>query len=400
MTTEQRESLVVFRLQRPVLIGSAIALALCLLGALLTHDGLTQFLRSYLVGLVFITGLAIGAVGVLAMQYLTGGMWGAAIRKSLEAASRTLPLIGLAFIPLLFGIGRLYLWSHEDVVAHDKVLQSKAAYLNAPFFIGRTIAYFAIWLLIVHLLNRWSREYEETGNAWAALRVRRLSAAVLLILAVTLTFASVDWVMSLEPHWYSTMYGISFMVGSMLSALALASLIASLLSEYEPLSEIFRAVTYRDLGNLLLAFVMLWAYTAFSQFLLIWYGNIREEVPYYIPRTHGGWGVIALLLVLFHFFLPFGLLLMRRIKDNPQTLRVVALLILFMRILDHYWIIAPAFREHGAEGHGAAFHPHWMDPLAILGLSGLWFAAFLWQLERRPLVPRNDPVLEEALSHG
>lgn len=401
MTTERRESLLVFRLQRPILITGAIATSLLLLGVLVA--GRAQFFKSYLVGMIFITSLTIGAVGVLAMQYLTGGMWGLAARKSLEAAARTFPFVALAFMPVLLGLHDLYIWTDQELVAHDQVLQSKAKWLNESFFIGRTIGYFVIWSAIAYFLTRWSRQYEETGSPWTAARIRTLSAAALLVMTLTVTFASVDWMMSLEPHWYSTMYGISFIVGSLLSALAFVSLVAVLLSEYEPLAEIFRPQTYRDLGNLMLAFVMLWAYTAFSQFMLIWYGNIREEAPYYIPRTHGVWGFVAVLLIVFHFFLPFVMLLNRQIKDRPRTLGVVASLILIMRMLDHYWIITPAFREHGGghgEEHAAAFNGHWMDPLALIGLTGLWMALFLWQLEKRPLVPRNEPVLEEALSHG
>lgn len=398
MTTVQREALRIFRWQRPILMGSAVSMLLLVLSALLIDHGRTQFFRSYLLGAVFITSIALGSVGVLAMQYLTGGQWGVAIRKSLEAAARTLPLVALAFLPVLFGLHDLYEWTHDEVVAHDPVLQTKVRYLNEPFFIARTAAYFLIWIGIAYFLTRWGREYEETASPWTAVRIGRMSAGGLLVLALTLTFASVDWMMSLEPHWYSTMYGISFLVGCLLAAMAFASLVASLLTEYEPLAEIFSPRTYRDLGNLMLALVMMWAYTAFSQYMLIWYGNLREEVPYYIPRTQGGWGVVAAMLIVFHFFLPFGLLLMREIKDRPRTLGFVAALILVMRIVDHFWIIAPAFREHGE--HAGAFRLHWMDLLAVIGLTGLWVALFLWQLEKRPLLPRSEPVPQEALSHG
>lgn len=398
MTTQHREALLAFRLQRPAFVAGAIATALLLLAAFFAADGRAHFFRAYLVGWIFIFTVSIGAIGLLAIQYLTGGMWGVVVRRPLEAATRTLPIVALAFLPLLLGMHDLYEWTHEDVVATDEILKGKSPYLSEPFFIVRAVFYFVVWIGIAYFMNRWSRDYEETASPWIALRLRNLSAATLLVLGLTLTFASVDWLMSLEPHWYSTMYGISFMVGCLLSAMAFVSLMATVLSEYEPLAEIFTRRTYRDLGNLMLAMVMLWGYTAFSQFMLIWYGNLREEVPYYIPRTRGAWGFIAILLILFHFFLPFALLLIRDIKDRPRTLGITAGLILIMRMLDHYWIIAPAFREHGAEHPG--FTGHWMDPLALIGFSGLWVGVFLWQLEKRPLIPRDEPVLEEALSHG
>lgn len=400
MTTQHRERLLAFRLQRPALMVGGIAMALLILSALVVHDGARHFFRAYLVGFIFIFTIAVGALGLLAIQYLSGGMWGVVIRKSLEAAARTLPFVALAFLPLLLGMHELYEWTHDEVVAADPLLKFKSRYLNEPFFMLRALAYFVIWTAFSMLMVRWGRDYEETASPWIALRIRSLSAASLVVLTLSLTFASVDWLMSLEPHWYSTMYGISFVVGCLLSALAFVSLMTTLLAEYEPLAEIFSPRTYRDLGNLMLALVMLWAYTAFSQFMLIWYGNLREEVPYYIPRMHGFWGFLAVLLILFHFFLPFSMLLMRAIKDKARTLGMVAVLILFMRMVDHYWIIMPAFRDHSAGGEHSGFSGHWMDPLGMIGLAALWLGLFLWQLEKRPLIPRNEPILEEAMSHG
>jgi len=384
----------VSRLETPALIAGVIGLALCAIGAFLNT---TQFFRSYLVAFIFVSGIAIGSLGVLMIQFLTGGAWGVLIRRCLESATRTFPLLAIAFIPIALGMRNLYIWTDHNLVAHDHVLHAKAPYLNVTFFLLRTVFYFAIWIIISTLLNRWSKQHEETSSPWLGLRLRNASAAGLLVMAITMTFASIDWMMSLEPHWYSTMYGISFIIGNCLSALAFSSVIVVLMSRDEPISLVAKPIHFRDLGNLIFAFVMLWAYTAFSQFMLIWYANIREEVPWYTRRMNGGWGTIAALLIVFHFFLPFFVLLIRAIKDHPRSLGMVALFVIFMRAVDVFWLIAPGF--HPEEAH-APFSIHWLDPAAILGLGGLWFFFFLRFLRRHPVLPFNEEFVQEALSHG
>ena len=384
----------VSRLETPALIAGVIGLALCAIGAFLNT---TQFFRSYLVAFIFVSGIAIGSLGVLMIQFLTGGAWGVLIRRCLESATRTFPLLAIAFIPIALGMRNLYIWTDHNLVAHDHVLHAKAPYLNVTFFLLRTVFYFAIWIIISTLLNRWSKQHEETSSPWLGLRLRNASAAGLLVMAITMTFASIDWMMSLEPHWYSTMYGISFIIGNCLSALAFSSVIVVLMSRDEPISVVAKPIHFRDLGNLIFAFVMLWAYTAFSQFMLIWYANIREEVPWYTRRMNGGWGTIAALLIVFHFFLPFFVLLIRAIKDHPRSLGMVALFVIFMRAVDVFWLIAPGF--HPEEAH-APFSIHWLDPAAILGLGGLWFFFFLRFLRRHPVLPFNEEFVQEALSHG
>ncbi|HXI11341.1 MAG TPA: hypothetical protein VNM92_01680 [Thermoanaerobaculia bacterium] len=384
----------VTRLETPALIAGVIGLVLCAIGAFVDS---TQFFRSYLVAYIFVIGIALGSLGVLMIQFLTGGTWGVLIRRSLESATRTLPLLAIAFIPLALGMQRLYIWTDHNLVAHDHVLHAKAPYLNVTFFLVRTAFYFAVWILFSTLLNRWSKRYEETSMPELGLRLRHVSAAGLLVMAITLTFASIDWMMSLEPHWYSTMYGISFIIGNCLSALAFSSAMVVLMSREEPISAVARPVHFRDLGNLIFAFVMLWAYTAFSQFMLIWYANIREEVPWYTRRMSGGWGTIAALLIVFHFFLPFFVLLIRAIKDNPRYLGLVALFVLLMRAVDVFWLIAPGFHPEQAV---APFSVHWMDPAAIVGLGGLWLFFFLRFLRQHPVLPFNEEYVQEALSHG
>lgn len=381
------------RYQRPALIVGVVGLAISLIGLFANRE---QFFRSYLVGFVFIASITLGSLAVLMIQYLTGGIWGIVTRRSLEASTRLLPVLLMAFIPLAFGMRDLFEWARPEVVAHDALLQHKAPYLNITAFFVRAAIYFLLWFLAAYLLNRWAMRQERAISLWRGLKMRHVSAVGLMLMALTLTFASIDWMMSLEPHWFSTMFGISFIVGCGLSALAFSTLMVVLLSRYQPMASVIKAGTFRDLGNLMFAFVMLWAYTAFSEFMLIWYGNIREEVPYFLKRMHGGWGVVAVLLIIFHFFFPFVALLLRDVKERARMLGIVAGAVLFMRLVDFIWLIAPAF-QHGEHPH---FNLHWLDITAPIGLAGVWFFFFLGQLKRRTMLPSDEPYVQEALSHG
>lgn len=392
-----------FRLEKPALIAGALGLAGLLFGAF-THT--ERFFRSYLMGWIPLVMIAVGALGVLMLQYLTGGRWGVLLRRPAEAAVRTIPLVALLFLPVVFGIHSIFEWSHAEVLAHDKLIAHKQPYLNPTFFTVRGVLYFVIWAAMGMMLLRWSRQLDEHVDGWVQLRMRKLSGIGLVILALTATFASVDWMMSLEPHWFSTMYGISFIIGCLLAFWAVGTISVVRLSLSDPYASIVKPMNFRDLGNLMFAFTMLWAYTAFSQFLLIWYGNVREETPYYVTRSQGGWGVLAAILLVFHFFLPFFLLLMRQIKDRPSTLGKVAVLMLVMRLIDVFWLMAPALAGHhdaAAETggqHATPFHLDWMDPLAFIGLLGLWFFFYLRNLRQRSLLPEWELKAKEAHSHA
>ena len=350
------------------------------------------FLHAYLVGFLFWIGLGLGCLALLMLHHLVGGAWGLVIRRMLEAGTRTLPLMTVAVVPLLAGAARLYPWAGARPGAVE--LGEKSAYLNVPFFLARTAAYFAVWHVLARLLDKWSRE-EETSGAPDA-RPEGLSGPGLVLYGLTVTFASVDWVMSLEPHWSSTIYGITFMVGQVLATLALAILFLAALGRYEPLSDVLEPSHFHDLGNLMLAFVMLWAYVSFSQYLIIWSGNLPEEVTWYARRTEGGWGWFPVILILFHFALPFVLLLQREVKRRARVLTAVAAAMILMRLVDLVWIVEPAFHRSPAEAH-------WLDLLLPVGMGGIWLGVFGWQLGKRPLLPlrgRGLPAraLEEA--HG
>ncbi len=384
---------------RALLVGGA-GLAACLVGAALDRE---QFFRSYLLGFVFVAAAPLGCLALFMLHNMSGGGWGFVIRRVLEAGTRTFPVLLALFVPLALGVPQLYEWSHADVVAQDALLQHKSAYLNTPFFLGRTAIYFLVWMTLALLLNRWSAQ-QDANPAEGAGYIRRmqyLSGGGLLLYGLTATFASVDWVMSLEPHWFSTIYGLMFIVGQGLTTLCLAVLVLRQLAKAEPLASIVRASHFHDLGNLMLAFVVLWAYLAYSQYLIIWSGNLPEENVWYLRRTGGGWQTLAILLIAFHFAVPFMLLLSRKLKKQPQALGRLAVALIVMRLLDLMWLVNPAFAHGGADGEIAAhFSVHWMDFAAAIGIGGIWLWAFARQLGKRPLLPQGDPRLAETLAHA
>jgi len=384
---------VLARLQQRALVVGVICLLAGALGALANPD---EFFRSWLIGFLFCLGLTIGSLALLMLQYLSGGQWGLMGRRVFEAATRTLPIVALLFVPILFGLPRMFEWAQPEAVSHDPILQWKARYLNVPFFVGRAVLYFAVWLLCTLLLNKWSsgQDRHEVGvEAQDTRRFRVVSGPGILAYCLTMTFASVDWIMSLDPHWFSTIFGLVLVVGQALASLALVIAMLALLSETEPVASYLNSRHFHDLGKLLLAFVMLWAYLSFSQYLIIWGGNLPEESPWYLKRTSSGWGVVALIIVIGHFALPFTLLLSANLKKKRERLAAVAILILIMRYVDLLWLVEPNYTHSG-------FPIHWMDVVIPAGLIGIWLFLFARQLQSRTLLPLSDPYFKEAFAHG
>jgi len=372
--------------QRGPIIG-VVALIWVLLGVLSDR---AQFFHSYLIGYLFWTGVAVGSLALLMLQHLTGGGWGLVIRRPLEAATRTLPLMLLLFIPILLGARQIYPWTNHEEMARNPVLVEKTAkYLNLPFFTLRAAAIFGIWLLLAFFLNKWSSEQDRSADQAATKKMRLLSGPGMVLFVFTVTVASIDWSMSLDPEWSSTIYGFLFVAAWSLSALAFVIAALAMLSKQQPMSRTVAALHFHDLGKLLLALVMLWAYFAFSQFLIIWSGNLPEEISWYLPRMRGAWGVIAVAVIVLHFALPFLFLLSRSLKRNPHKLVLVAAMILVMRYVDLIWLVEPNFQ-------GGRFRVL-MDVLAWIGFGGLWLGAFSRQLSQRPLIPVNDPQLPSVL---
>jgi hypothetical protein len=356
------------------------------------ENGLARFFEAYLVAYVFWTGLVLGSLALLMVQHLSGGAWGVVIRRLLEAAVRTLPLMAVLFLPIALGMGHLYHWSHADVAANDPVIREKVAYLNPTFFFIRQALYFAIWILIGTLLTKWSTEQDRTGDPALIGKLSKLSGGGLVVYSLTVTFAAVDWTMSINPHWFSTMWGPLYIAGQGLSAMAFAITILILLSQVAPLNRVVTSHHLHDLGKLMFAFLMLWAYLSFSQFLIIWSANTVEEIPHYLTRWEGGWQFVSGFIILLHFALPYALLLSRDVKRDSRRLRLIAIWILAARVVDYYWHVAPEF-------HSSELSISLMDVAVPIAIGGIFVALFAVNLRNHSLLPLNDPGLPKALAH-
>ncbi len=368
-------------LQTGALAAGLAGAALCLLGAFVDTR---QFFFSYLFGYLFWLGPPLGSLVLLMIHHLTGGRWGFPIRRFFEAAIMTLPLMALLFVPLVFGLRDLYPWARPEVVAASEVLRQRHLYMNTPAFIARAILFFGLLTWLAFALNKWSFLQDETDGVAPTLRLRTLSGPGVALYPFLATFAYVDWILSLEADWYSTMFVILIVIGQILTALAFSILLLAWLAGGEPYEEAVTTTHFHHLGSLLLAFVMLWAYMSFSQFLIIWSGNLPAEIGWYLHRIAGGWKWLITFLVIFHFFVPFFLLLFRNVKRRVAALAAVAGLVAVARLGDIFWLVAPSFHKTGLT-------IHWLDAAAPVAVGGFWIAAFTARLKSRPLLVKNDP---------
>jgi hypothetical protein len=373
-------------LQRGALLIGLGGSLVCLVFFVLNPD---QAIQSYLFAYLFFLGLDLGCLSILMLSHLTGGMWGLLARRIFEAAIGTLPILAVGFLPIALFLPRLYVWARplpqDEVLA--AVLKHKAPYLNGPFFLARAVFYFAVWIGLTRVLTRWSAETDSGGNAGR--RLRAVSGGGLVLMGLTITFSSFDWGMSLDPRWFSAIYGILFMVGQALSAFAFVLVLLAVLRDEEPFVKVARPSFVHDIGKLLFAFVMLWTYMHLSQFLIIWSGNLPEEDVFYVKRLRGGFQFLGLALVLFHFALPFLLLLSRGLKENARLVGRVAAGLLVMHLLEAYWLVVPEFRT--------ALSPQIMDVAAPLALGGLWFYFFAQNFKGRPKIPVGEPEIRTLL---
>jgi len=366
-------------------IVAAVGAALCLWGVISDHR---QFHFSYLVAFAFWTTIALGGLFFLMIHHLTGSVWSIVVRRFFEAVAKNLYLMAFLFIPVLVGAHELYHWSHPEAVATDTILQKKAGYLNVPFWTIRAALYFAIWSLLVWRLTALS-ERQDRGEAVSG-SFAKIAAPGMILFAFSATFAAFDWLMALDPHWYSTIYGVYIVMGGIMAMFALVVRMVNAARRQGALQGAVTAEHYHDLGKLLFAFMIMWAYMAFSQYFLIWYANLPEETIFYRHRWIGGWKAISLLLPLGHFAVPFFLLINRPAKRNPAFLGTIALGLLAMHWIDLYWNVIPILHPKGATFS-------YLDGATMLFTGGL-FMAFLWKrLGARPLVPVNDPRLEDSL---
>ncbi len=375
--------------QRSLIIG-ALGAVLTIIGWFVagTDAAKTDFFSAYLIGFMFWLGLPLGCMAILMLYHLVGGKWGTVIRRILEAGMTTLPLMAVLFIPIVLNLRRLYAWARPEELAKDPKLADIAhSYLNFNGTLLRAIIYFAIWIGMAYFLSRWSSEQDTpAGGEKSTLRFRALSGIGLVIYSLTISFAVIDWVMSLQARWISTIYGLLFVAGEALSAYCFVVVIESILGKRRPASGFLTTTEVHDHGKFMLTFVMVWAYFNFSQWLIIWAGNLPEEIPWYVRRMSGGWGGVGLFLVIFHFAVPFALLLSRSLKKNLGQLALLASWLLFMRIVDIYWHIEPA----PSLGH-PTIHLGWVHFAVIAGMGGLWMAYFFRNLRARPLLAVYAP---------
>jgi hypothetical protein len=390
----------VSRLQQRAYLVGGIALLVSIFGAVRTPE---LFFPSYLMSFLLILGLTVGSLGLLTLQHLTGGHWGIIIRRPLESATRALPLMAVAFLPIaIFGMKYLYAghrdekgWLNAPPTGEGALSDFQKGYLTTHGYFGfytRAAIYFAVWLALMFIFNVLSKQ-QDTNREDRALRLRlkMLAGPGIILYVFAMTFASIDWVMSLSPHWASTIYGFLFVAGQLISSMSLMIAVVVLLARTEPFASALQKRHLHDLGKLLLAFVMLWAYFDFSQLLIIWSGNQPEEITFYRTRLYGGWGVVAVIVLVFHFFVPFFLLLSQNVKRNSKVLPRIAIWLIFMRLVDLFWMTRPEFTSRAM--------PTWLDIVLPLALGGLWLGFFAFNLKQCPLLPLGDPELAEAIEH-
>lgn len=353
-----------------------------------------QFFRAYLLGYMCWLGVALGSMAILMIRHLTGGGWGMVIRRILGAAMRTLPLLAVLFIPILFGLPRLYVWARPLDSIADKHLREHLqditkSYLTVHGFIIRAVIYLAIWNLLSFLLSQWSKEQDSSSSRDNSERFKAVSGPGLILYAFTISFAAIDWIMSIDPSWISTIYGLLILIGELLSAICFAVVIERILVEYKPMSQWLKPDFVQDHGKWMLTFIMVWAYFAFSQWLIIWAGNLPDEITWYMRRLYGGWGFVGLFLVVFQFAVPFVFLLSRPFKRDIRRLVWLATWIMLMRYLDLFWIIEPNFSK--------TFSLTLADIVVPVAIGGIWLTYFFRNLNSLPLLPVYDASANEVL---
>jgi len=348
-----------------------------------------QFLFSWLTSLAYWVTVGLGALFFVMLHHLVGARWSTVIRRIAENLTWGLPVLAIFFLPVLFNMQELFAWSRPEVVAGDHLIAGKSGYLNVPFFAIRLAAYFMIWFLLVSLLNKYSSQQDKGSTEQLTKRMRAVSAVGMFLFAITITLAAFDWLMSLDAHWYSTIYGVYVFAGSFLALLAVLVLIVLCLRSKGILKDAITSEHDHDLGKLMFAFTIFWGYMAFSQYLLIWYGNIPEETVWFLHRWTGSWKTASLVLVFGQFVVPFFVLFPQTIKRIPVVMKLVALWLLIMHWVDLYWLIMPSLHHE--------VHFSWMDLTSMVGIGGV-FLWFFWRgMTSRPLVPIKDPTLEASI---
>jgi len=378
------------RMQRAELLIGLVALGLTAYGA---FGNRAQFFFSYLFSYLFWLGLSLGCFLVVMIHFLTGGRWGYPTRRFLEAGFMVLPLMLVLFIPICFGLSELYPWARPAELDADKVLRQRHIYENNWAYIVRAVCFLGIWTWMSYSLRKWSLQQDSTIDPEPTRKARRLSGPGIVIYGLLGTFAFIDWIMSLEKHWYSTMFAVIVIIGQILVAYAFSVVLLTWFRKQEPLAEVVTKTQYHQLGNLLLAFVMFWTYVQFGQLLIVYSGDKPDEVDWYLHRISGNWKLVVGALGLFHFFLPFYLLLFRAVKRHIVPITTLSAMLFMVHIVAVYWLVMPALHHQGMQ-------ISWLDFTAPLGIGGVWIACFLSRLKAAPLLPQQDPGLQFAFRYG
>ena len=374
----------------PMILG---LVGLAALGAAYIQGNEKGVLQSYVFGYICFVVLTLGCFGLTLLQHTIRAQWALPFQRLWEAGGGPAALLtmGILFLPIAFGMGKIFPWMDPHHI--DGIILAKQNYLNQEFFLIRAAIYFLIWIGLASYLRASSLREDSSRDPNEAIKRTNVSAPSIVLFVITVTFAFTDWAMSLEPHWFSTVYGLWFVVGMALMAVSFATILV--VSNYR--SRLYEGLVHpgwtRDVGNMLLTLTMLWAYLTLSQFLIIWAANLKEEIPYYISRSHGGWNVLGVILIVGQFFAPFMALLAPRTKAFPRLLVALATWIFVMRFLDMFWVIAPAFRTEGLS-------VLWTDLAAVLGIGAIWLSVFGVQLRRAALLPRYDPRIPQVLEHA
>src|ERR671918_422827 len=373
------------------MIGGVAALLGAVACAILGAANPKQFFFSWLVSFLFFLSLALGGLFFVLIQYAAQGGWGIVLRRIAETIFATIPVMAALFLPVLLGLHDLYEWTHAEAVANDALLRWKAPYLNVPFFLIRAALYFGCWSFIALMYYRGSRRQDATGDPGVTARLRRLAGPAIIVLALTQTFASIDWIMSLTPHWYSTIFGVYFFAGSFVGFIALLSVVAVAMRRAGLLDTVITAEHLHDIGKLLFGFTVFWTYIAFSQFLLVWYANLPEETIWFKARLEGAWKTVSLFLMAGHFGVPFFYLMGRDVKRGGLTLAVGGAWLLTMHFVDLYWQVMPTLHPEG-------IRPSVLDVAALVAIGGCFVAAASWLIRRQALVPLRDPRLPQSIA--
>ena len=372
------------------IVGGVAVLASVALAAA-SPDGWRRFLFAYLLNFAFVLSLALGSLYFVLLHHLTHSGWSVVVRRVGEAVSATFPVLAVLFLPLLFGLHEIYPWAQAGFLASHQAIQAKSAYLNVPFFVVRWVVYFAVWSLAARYYFRRSVLQDSSGDIGLTIQMERRAAVTMVLFGITLTFAAIDLVMSLEPGWYSTIFGVYYYAGSVVGMYALVTILVFCLQRSGFLRSAITVEHYHDLGKLLFGFVIFWAYIGFSQYMLIWYANIPEETTWLARRQTNGWGWVGLVLVFGHFLVPFVALLSRGPKRRPRLLAAVGVWMLVMHWVDVFWMVAP-------EGSPGSALPHLVDLTLLVGLGAWFLAAAAFAVRGRSLVPERDPRLPESLA--